>query len=484
MSGTTNTEAQLKDSEGNVLIAQYFDPVLTRFRSSGASPNVAISTPGAAALGLYAQITPYGRSKVSVEPTGLFIEPFDGPTVDIVNRWNLSGTNIPTQANGQFTLNGGTTANATSVAISQPTFSPPGLGFLAYASTITLNPTKVLNHNTHYFFGRGTVTSYAIGMPMTDGFGFEVDITGELCAVAWIGGTRYVINSTNAALITAQGSLPTGGFSTTFGTTMNWPTAGPHLYFAEDRGDSVFFFIDGLDTPIGYAKNVQPNVQALPLRVAKINAAASVVASQFVSGGVVLGDSSSQNNTNSDPTFPWRRQVVGANGGASVTSPSKLANTYSCSFNVVAAAAATDISVISGSATTTVYVTKVIISGTQTTAGLTDTSLVKRSTADTGGTSTAQGSLQHDSSDVVASAIVLAYTANPAALGTAAGTVRRGYLPIAGATSVVNPIVVFEFGDKGKEIILRGVAQQLAVNLNGATLAGGTFDINIEWFEV
>jgi hypothetical protein len=28
-----------------------------------------------------------------------------------------------------------------------------------------------------------------------------------------------------------------------------------------------------------------------------------------------------------------------------------------------------------------------------------------------------------------------------------------------------------------------GITQQIAVNLNGATLTGGTFDINIEWTE-
>lgn len=167
-----------------------------------------------------------------------------------------------------------------------------------------------------------------------------------------------------------------------------------------------------------------------------------------------------------------------------VTSPGKLAKTYSCSFNVAAAAAATDIATISGNALTTCYITRIVLSATQTTAGLSDTLLIKRSTADTGGTSTAQTNVPHDSSDAAANSIVLAYTANPAALGTAVGSIRRGYLPVAGATSVVNPIVVFDFGDKGKEIILRGIAQQLAVNLNGATLAGGAFDINIEWFEV
>lgn len=176
--------------------------------------------------------------------------------------------------------------------------------------------------------------------------------------------------------------------------------------------------------------------------------------------------------------------TIAPNGATAVTFPSKISKTYSCSFNVAVAAAATDIAVISGNAITICYITRIVISATQTTAGLSDTLLVKRSTADTGGTSISQVIVPHDSNDAAPSSIVLAYTANPAALGTSVGSIRRGFLPVAGVTSVVNPIVVFEFGDKGKEITLRGVAQQLAINLNGATLTGGSFDINIEWFEV
>lgn len=67
---------------------------------------------------------------------------------------------------------------------------------------------------------------------------------------------------------------------------------------------------------------------------------------------------------------------------------------------------------------------------------------------------------------------------------TAVGTIRRAYQPVAGATSVVNPVVIYDFGDKGRAIILRRTAQQLCVNLNGVTLTGGTFDIDFEWYEI
>lgn len=175
--------------------------------------------------------------------------------------------------------------------------------------------------------------------------------------------------------------------------------------------------------------------------------------------------------------------------GPQVTANSVAVNiasdpTYSAALNVTVAAAATDIAVISGSASKTVKVNKVIITGVQTTGGLNDIQLVKRSTADTGGTSTAATAVPHDSADAAATASVLAYTVNPAALGTSVGNIRRGYLPVGGATSIVNPVVVFDFGAKGKEIYLRGIAQQLAVNLNGATLTGGAFDIDFEWTEI
>lgn len=179
----------------------------------------------------------------------------------------------------------------------------------------------------------------------------------------------------------------------------------------------------------------------------------------------------------------YNEVAVNSWGAPLVQDYEKSAKTYSATVNVAAAASATDIATITGSASTTVYVTKVIVSGIQTTAGMADVLLIKRSAANTGGTSGAGTAVPNDANDAAASATVLGYTANPTP-GAAVGTVRRNYQAVGGVTSVVNPVVVYEFGDKGRPLILRGIAQVLAVNLNAVTLAGGTFDVTFEWFEI
>lgn len=172
-------------------------------------------------------------------------------------------------------------------------------------------------------------------------------------------------------------------------------------------------------------------------------------------------------------------------GALNVHQVEKVLKTYSASVNAAPAAAATDIFTITGNATTTVYITKVIISGSETTFGLVDTSLIKRSTVDTGGTSAGVTATPNDSNNAAASATLLSYTANPTGLGTPVGSpIRRGYLPYASLTSTINPTVIFEFGDKGQPVVLRGIAQQLAVNLNAATLTGGAITIVVEWYEI
>lgn len=158
------------------------------------------------------------------------------------------------------------------------------------------------------------------------------------------------------------------------------------------------------------------------------------------------------------------------------------AKTYTSTLNVAAAASATDIATICGNATTPAYVSKVFVSGQQTTAGLVDALLIKRSTADTGGTSGAGTAIPHDSGDSAANSAVLGYTANPTT-GTAIGTMRRTFMPVGGATSLTNAFTSFDFGDRGKEVVLKTTSECLAVNLNGATLTGGTFSVTFEWTE-
>ena len=169
-------------------------------------------------------------------------------------------------------------------------------------------------------------------------------------------------------------------------------------------------------------------------------------------------------------------------GAALVRQYERMAKTYSATANIAAVASAQDIFTITGNASTGVYITRIVVSGTQTTAGAVDIVILKRSAANTGGSSTAPTAVPHDSGDAAASATLLAYTANPTP-GALVGNVRRQYVPIGTTTSLVNP-VIFNFGENGKQLLLSGVAQVLAVNLNGVTVAGGTFDIQIEWFEI
>lgn len=159
---------------------------------------------------------------------------------------------------------------------------------------------------------------------------------------------------------------------------------------------------------------------------------------------------------------------------------------YSASATALApAATATDIFEIKGSATKTVRITRIQITGVATAAGTYDVQVVKRSTANTGGTSTAPTAVPHDSADAAATAALKAYTANPT-LGTAVGTMRAQKATVGTAATSAVPCVpvVLEFGkDNVRACVLRGIAESLCVNLNGVTITGGLLDVDCSWTE-
>lgn len=185
-----------------------------------------------------------------------------------------------------------------------------------------------------------------------------------------------------------------------------------------------------------------------------------------------------------------RRYPGGAAASAEVLGRSLAANslphvdsenqTYSAATGAfVAANLATDIAVITGSASKTVRVFGVRITGTQTTGGIVNVFLIKRSADNTGGTSAAITPVPHDSSNAAATAVVRSYTANPTGLGTAVGNVRIEKVDL-GAVTALGETLEWLFDLRGAQpIVLRGAAQILAVNLNGVTVTGNSFDI--EW---
>jgi hypothetical protein len=176
---------------------------------------------------------------------------------------------------------------------------------------------------------------------------------------------------------------------------------------------------------------------------------------------------------NAGGTYDRQRSTVGATGVAAAnTEGSKT--TYSV--GVVAftpVATPTDFWQVIGSATKTVRVLRITISGIATSATSVDIQLIKRSTASTGGTPTSLTVAPHDSNDAAVTAAVKTFAANPSPLGTSVGVVRAQKLNL-GATGAAG-VITWDFTTRnGKGIVLRGVAEQLAMNWNGAAVPAGT----------
>lgn len=162
--------------------------------------------------------------------------------------------------------------------------------------------------------------------------------------------------------------------------------------------------------------------------------------------------------------------------------------TYRASIQGLAAVTGcTDLFTITGSATKTVRVTRIELSGTIATAAMyLDVQGIIRSTANATGTSTSPTVVPLDSNDPAGTAVVRAYTANPGTLGTAVGTITsdKVLLPLTG-TPIATQRLVYDFGNRpAKAVVLRGATQVFALNLNAATIANATsIDCAIEWSE-
>lgn len=193
-----------------------------------------------------------------------------------------------------------------------------------------------------------------------------------------------------------------------------------------------------------------------------------------------------------DPTSKAARVTLYDSSGREVSYQGK--RTYSVSGTFTPAATPTDIITIIGSATTNVRVISMFITTTNTAAGSQQFLLVKRSTADTGGTFVAGTAVPYDSADAAATAVAGHWTANPAALGAVVGTLNtiRVASPVAIPASFAGIVQIAgyeliqasEASLLDKFITLRGIAQQLAINFAGVALvAGQTHAYRVVWIE-
>lgn len=139
--------------------------------------------------------------------------------------------------------------------------------------------------------------------------------------------------------------------------------------------------------------------------------------------------------------------------------------------------------VLSGSATQVVRVKRISISSSANTSQSIQFGIIKRSTADTGGTSTPVAATPHDSLRAPATATCLAYTAAPTP-GTQVGSPLRSvqlFINTAGGTP---GITEWNFGEDSDECpTLRGAGQQIALNFPSAPTNTPLIGFDIEWTE-
>jgi hypothetical protein len=184
--------------------------------------------------------------------------------------------------------------------------------------------------------------------------------------------------------------------------------------------------------------------------------------------------------------------VVGLNAGTNtignVVSVSGTRATYTYAISATAPyATPTDWIVIRGSATKTVKILRIELSGAATAATEVIFTLKKHTVANTGGTSTTPTPMQHDSADGAATAVALLYSVAPTIDATA--TIWKNVrmtLAVAPAASTVAPDrYVYDYGVESYEpLTLRGVAQEFAINFGGSAVpSGGVYDVAIVFSE-
>ena len=190
--------------------------------------------------------------------------------------------------------------------------------------------------------------------------------------------------------------------------------------------------------------------------------------------GVQMGGVDAISNT-------FQFQHVNALGAAAVYLESSNKAAYKATITpVTPPATPTDIVTLYGSATKTVRITKITLGSTQTTPGINDWYLVKRSTANTGGTSTTITSVPLDSTFPAATAVMRRYTANPTALGTLVGnlSIENILSPSASPTTAATNYAPHTWDFTNNPLVLRGVTEGVAINFNGAALPPG-LSVNI-----
>jgi hypothetical protein len=183
----------------------------------------------------------------------LFVDDFSTGTLNTISRWQTpttgSGGVAATNATGQTTLAGGTTANGFTRLTSQLAFFDKNPGYVFFQSNINLSNPSTTNTVEFIGFGTSPTTPTAVAY-CTDCVGFEDGTDGKLRAVTWASGNKTII----ADLSIAQGFTPvgttgvTGAFSAGCSCTPQHTDTGSYKYVILFRGDNILWYMENQTT--------------------------------------------------------------------------------------------------------------------------------------------------------------------------------------------------------------------------------------------
>lgn len=157
---------------------------------------------------------------------------------------------------------------------------------------------------------------------------------------------------------------------------------------------------------------------------------------------------------------------------------------------IAPASSATDIACITGSATKVIRIQRIRVSGSAGTLISVPVLITKHAAANTGGTAATGTALPVpytlDTANPTVSATATAYTANPTITDSAPGIITTAILGLGlTGTTLGAAGVLFDFGDLtyAEKPTLRGVAQQVCVNLNATSPSSGLVNVSFIWTE-
>lgn len=369
----------------------------------------------------------------------------------------------------------GTTANVPGVVSDWKTVTPTGGSISVSSSIVDIGP-GTTNGNIAAIVRQGDYLPFVLS--------FRVKISQRIAnQTAIVGFQNDYISPTSQACLVFDGTDATrvklrtsssSAASDTEETTVvlaSGTTATYNTYTINVSATEVSLLIDG--AVVAKHNNHIPGPYDTQQIVASIRNTAAVTATTLSMDWIAWNNVNQIDVKSSFDGDPMQVEIVKG-----------LYSTYMAAVTgLVVAANPTDIFTITGAAGKIVKVTRVEVSATQTTAAVRDILIVKRSTANSGGTSSVISGIPLDSSSSAASATVRSYTANPT-LGSSLGTLlsRKLFIP---TTTTVVPQVPFQYiinGDE-KPITLRSASEVMAINLNAASSAGSSFNIFIEWTE-